>query len=136
MVRSKRKKKSKKVSVPWSLYMAIVKLQAEEELDFESAGERAGSLLDEKSGKFAEEVLREANRLYKKRLMKEMNKAKGSWIEKGRNEGFAEAESRFKIECSCAICGKPMLLVPYSDMTKAAVKHLESTGWRHTNCVE
>ncbi len=64
MVRSKRKKKSKKVSVPWSLYMAIVKLQAEEELDFESAGERAGSLLDEKSGKFAEEVLWEANRLY------------------------------------------------------------------------
>ena len=135
MVRSKRKKQSKKISVPWSLYMAIVKLQAEEELDFESAGERAGSLLDEKSGKFADEVLREANRMYKKRLMEEMNKAKGSWIEKGRNGGFAEAESRFKIECSCGICGKPILLVPDSDMAKAAVKHLESAGWRHANCM-
>ena len=136
MVRSKSKIKSKKVSVPWSLYMAIVKLQAEEELDFESACERAGSLLDEKSGKFAEAVSREVNRVYKKRSMIEMNKARGSWIEKGRSGGFAEAESRFKIECSCAICGKPMVLVSDSDMTKAAVKYLESSGWRHAHCVE
>jgi hypothetical protein len=80
--------------------------------------------------------LREANRLYKKRFMGELNKAKGSWIERGRSGGFAEAERMFKIECSCAICGGPILLVPGSDMTKAAVKYLESTGWRHTNCVK
>ena len=129
-------KKSTKISVPWELYIAIVRLQAEEELDFKSACARAGSLLDEKGKKFVEEVQKEANRVYKRRFLGEMNKAKGSWIEYGRNEGFSEAESRFKIECSCAICGKPMLLVPYSDMTKAAVKHLESTGWRHSNCVE
>ena len=136
MVGSKNKKKSKKISVPWSLYMAIVKLQAEEELDFESARERAGRLLDEKSGKFTKAVQKEANRMYKKRFMEEMNKAKKSWIEKGRMAGLSEAESMFKIECSCAICGKPMLLVPNGDMTKAAVGFLESSGWRQTKCLE
>ncbi len=134
MVRSKRKKQSKKISVPWSLYMAIVKLQAEKELDFESACERAGSLLNEKSGKFAQEVQSEANRVYKKRFMEEMNKAKGSWIERGRNAGFSDAENRYKIECSCANCGKSISLLPNSDITNMAIKHLESSGWRHTQC--
>jgi hypothetical protein len=134
MVGSKKKKKSKKIPVPWSLYMAIVRLQAVEELEFEAACEWAGSLLDEKSSKYTEAVQKEANLVHKKRFMKEMNKAKKTWIEQGRMAGFSNAESKFKIECSCAICGKPILLVPDSEMTKTAVKHLELFGWRHTKC--
>ena len=123
-----------KISVPWELYMSIVKLQAEEELDFEGACQRAAMVLDDKNAKYHEEVKRKANSLYKKRHLVELNKAKQSWIENGRKQGYSTAEDKFKIEYPCSRCGERITLLPGSDSAAVAIEFLGSEGWGHQIC--
>ena len=131
-----------KKTIPWSLHMAIVRLQGTEELDYENACAYAAVLIEEGREKYKEEVKAEANRLYKSRFMGELNKAKNTWIQKGYenghkdgiDQGYELAKNRFQILYSCAICGRDIALKPDGDETKSAVEHLKSEGWRHTNC--
>ena len=114
--------------------MAIVKLQAEEDLDFQEACMRAAVVLDEKSERYHEEVRKEAGRLYKKRFMGEQNKAKQTWIEVGRKQGLSMAEELYTIEYPCARCGKPMTLQPGGKVTSDVIDYLSSKGWGHSTC--
>ena len=108
---SKTGKKVKK-TIPWSLHMAIVRLQGTEELEYEDACAHAAVLIEEGGERFKEEVKAEANRLYKSRFMGEQNKAKNTWIQKGYDsghkagmeEGFNIARDRFQIIYPCATC--------------------------------
>jgi hypothetical protein len=127
------KKKPKKISVPWELYMSLVKLQAEDELDFQGACRRAAMLLDNKNAKYHEEVNKNANSLYKKRHLVELNKAKQTWIENGRKQGYSMTENKFKIEYPCSKCGKPLVLLPGRADTADAIEYL-SKKWNHSEC--
>ncbi len=106
---SKTGKKVKK-TIPWSLHMAIVRLQGTEELEYEEACAHAAMLIEEGGERFKEEVKAEANRLYKSRFMGEQNKAKNTWIQKGFNSGYNDgmekginlAKDRFQISYPCA----------------------------------
>ncbi len=138
---SKTGKKVKK-TIPWSLHMAIVRLQGTEELEYEEACARAAMLIEEGGERFKEKVKAEANRLYKSRFMGEQNKAKNTWIQKGYNSGYNDgmdnginlAKDRFQITYPCATCGTDIVLRPDGEVTKSAVEHLKSEGWRHTDC--
>ncbi len=138
---SKTGKKVKK-TIPWSLHMAIVRLQGAEELEYEEACAHAAMLIEEGGERFKEEVKVEANRLYKSRFMGEQNKAKNTWIQKGynsghkdgRGQGYNIARDRFQITYPCAKCGSDIVLRPDGEATKSAVEHLKSEGWGHTEC--
>ena len=138
---SKTGKKVKK-TIPWSLHMAIVRLQGTEELEYEEACARAAMLIEEGGERFKEKVKAEASRQYKSRFLGEMNKAKNTWIQKGYNSGHKDgmdqgsnlARDRFQISYPCATCGTDIVLRPDGEATKSAVEHLKSEGWRHTEC--
>ncbi len=138
---SKTGKKVKK-TIPWSLHIAIVRLQGAEELEYEEACAHAAMLIEEGGERFKEAVKAEANRLYKSRFMGEQNKAKNTWIQKGFNSGYNDgmenginlAKDRFQISYPCATCGHDIVLRPDGEATKSAVEHLKSAGWRHTDC--
>jgi hypothetical protein len=138
---SKTDKKVKK-TIPWSLHMAIVRLQGTEELEYEEACAHAAMLIEEGGRSYKEAVKAEANRLHKSRFMREQNKAKNTWIQKGisigykdgMNQGFNLASDRFQISYPCATCGRDIVLRPDGEATKSAVEHLKSAGWRHTDC--
>jgi hypothetical protein len=138
---SKTGKKVKK-TIPWSLHMAIVRLQGTEELEYDEACERAAMLIEEGSEKYKETLKAEANRIYKSRFLGEQNKAKNTWIQKGYNsghkdgieEGFNIARDRYEISYPCATCGSDIVLRSDGEATKSAVEHLKAEGWRHTDC--
>jgi hypothetical protein len=134
--------KKVKKTIPWSLHMAIVRLQGTEELEYEEACARAAMLIEEGGERFKEEVKAEANRLYKSRFMGEQNKAKNTWIQKGFNSGYNDgmengitlAKDMFQISYPCATCERDIVLRPDGEATKSAVEYLKSAGWRHTDC--
>jgi len=65
-----------RAEIPRELYMAIVKLQAAEDLDWPEACIKAARLLNSNSEEFKRIVQLEAERLYKQRLMRQLNKAR------------------------------------------------------------
>ncbi len=142
MVPSRKTGKKVKKTIPWSLHIAIVRLQGTEDLEYEEACVRAAALIEEGGERFKEAVKAEANRLYKSRFMGEQNKAKNTWIQKGynsghkdgRDQGYNIARDRFQISYPCATCGSDIALRPDGEATKSAVEHLKSEGWRHTEC--
>ena len=131
-----------KRTIPWSMHMAIVRLQGTEELEYEEACIRAAVLIEEGGEGFKVAVKAEANRLYKSRFMGELNKAKNTWIQKGFSGGYDAgveeggilAKDSFQISYPCAVCGRDIVLRPDGEATKSAVEHLKSEGWRHTDC--
>ena len=143
MPSSKTGKKVKK-TIPWSLHMAIVRLQGTEELEYEEACARAAVLIEEGRERFKEAVKTEASRQYKSRFLGEMNKAKNTWIQKGYNSGHKDgmdqgsnlARESFQISYPCATCGSDIVLRPDGGAARSAVEHLKSEGWRHTDCMK
>ena len=87
MVMRHLKTKTTKIAVPDVLEMAIVKIRAELEIDWEAACEHLAELADPNGKKFKQAVNREANRRYKSRHMAELNKAKKTLEDKGYSEG-------------------------------------------------
>jgi hypothetical protein len=140
---SKTGKKVKK-TIPWSLHMAIVRLQGTEELEYEEACARAAMLIEEGGERFKEEVKAEANRLYKSRFMGEQNKAKNTWIQRGYDDGFRKGKSggyesareAFQIKYPCSKCGGDLILRPGIKDTESAIEFLKSQGWGHSQCIE
>ncbi|MBA7613306.1 hypothetical protein ES703_20552 [subsurface metagenome] len=85
--------KMTKIAVPKSLEMAIIKIRAEQELDWEAACEHMAELSDPNGKKFKQAVSREANRRYKSRHLSELNKAKAGFIRNGYEKGIGEGRS-------------------------------------------
>ena len=131
-------------SIPWTLHMAIVRLQGAEELEYHEACIRAALLIEEGGKKYEEEVNAEANRLYKRRFMGELNKARNTWHQKGYDKGFVDGKAvghdigreTFQIRYPCSMCGGDLVLRPGGVDTKAAIEYLKAQEWRHSKCSE
>ena len=102
-------KRPVKVEIPRGLHQSIIKIQAEEDLDFEDACLKAALLLDLNSKEYRQAIEREARRASKSEFMSQLNTGR----ETIRNQAFAdgqrfvrEHEDNFRVPCS--ICGKPM----------------------------
>ena len=138
---SKTGKKVKK-TIPWSLHMAIVRLQGAEELEYEEACAHAAMLIEEGGERFKEEVKAEANRLYKSRFTGEQHKAKNTWIQRGYDDGFGDGKKAgidigresYQIKYPCSKCGSDLILRPGNKDAESAIEFLKSQGWRHTEC--
>jgi hypothetical protein len=127
-----------RAEIPRDLYLALIRIQASEGLDWEGTCLKAAQLLNLNSEEFKRLVRVEAQRLYKQRFMSELNKAKetvrsNAWEAGG--EWVRENEDNFHVPCS--ICGKPM---QFSSLDKNWESEIKPTlyqafkNWRHTKC--
>jgi hypothetical protein len=128
---------SVKATIPKELYMAIVKVQGKENLDWDRGCLRAAELIDSGSEAFSKKVDEEARRLKNSVLMKEINKARAS-IEKNAVERGAkyvrDHEDNFRTPCSK--CQKLMYFRNSdSDWGKERViLYGAFSTWCHTTC--
>jgi len=138
MLSLKNREGAVKAEIPKALYMAIVKLQAAEELDWEDACLKAAQLLYSNSEEFKRLVKLEAQRLYKRRFMRELNKARET-IRSNAWEAGAEwvrrNEDNFRVPCS--ICGEPMYFSSNDSNWESKVKptlYQAFKNWYHVRC--
>ncbi len=120
--------------LPKELYMAIVRVQAAENLDWEHACVRVTELCDSGSEKFTKRVKEEARRLHNRELMTQLNKGRAT-IESNAMElgkGYA------KILYPCSICRKDMTFNLLDAEDKKKIMEMLKQGgidnWRHTTC--
>jgi hypothetical protein len=140
-----------KCEIPRELYMAIVKLQASEELDWLDACVKAAQLLNSNSEEFRRGVEREARRIYNRRFMAQLNKAKmkvwNEGFEAGRRNALNSIFSLNPEEASkqglsyalCPYCDKPIygVIVDANDnMGKWVLDKIREAGWHHTKCAQ
>ena len=134
-----------KVEIPWELHQALVRIQAEKDLDFEEACKEASMLVDTRRVEFDRVVNDKADRLAKSRFMQQINKARKTIEDQayqgGYNVGYQKGvdfvrnnEDNFRV--SCPVCGKPMLfsnrLSNWEDVRKSL--HEVFSKWIHGNC--
>jgi len=50
-------------------------------------------------------------------------------------KGYAKAVNEYRIQINCQQCGKPITVMPNSQMHKAIIDHLEGL-WNHAECQE
>ena len=133
-----------KTSIPKTLYQAIIRIQAEKDVDFDEACEIAGKLVDPRRNDFEKAVKIETDRRFKSTFMAQLNKAKKTiknkeWeigfqdgYKEGVDYGYKKASNRFQYPCN--ICGEK---IPLSDTTwESASQFLTEKGWGHTECHE
>jgi len=132
-------------SLPSRLRMAIVKLMAKDNLDVEEAYDKAANLIDSNGRLFEESVEKEAQRLYKSRLMREVNAARvtiqtkaddrvrGSYNE-WYNDGYLKGKADHQIYYFCSICKKRMDIALGGDDHKALIQYMYDHGWGHNEC--
>ena len=132
-------------SLPNRLRMAIVKLMARDNLDIEAAYEKAANLIDSNSRLFEESANKEAQKLYKSRLMRQVNAARVTIQTKaddrvrekyneGYNDGYLKGKADHQIYYYCNICSKRLDIVPSSDNHKAVVEYMFDHNWGHSEC--
>jgi len=134
MVAEKSHVVSVKASIPRELYMAIVRLQAAENLDWDEACLRAVDLLDKNGGEFKHAAELEAQRIYKSRFMSELNKSRKTLYKMGYNE--AMQIERFTVPCST--CGKSIQFTS-RDPKWEEQKRLLNDAFKnvcHANCIK
>jgi len=137
-------KRTVKTEIPWELHMALIKVQASEELDYEQACERASQLIDTNSEEYRRAVQSEANRLKKSQLMTEINKAKKTWRKKGYNSGFKDGQKegykqgvqQYKVPYPCSVCGRELVMMPGARDHEAMKVMMKHAGWAHTTCLK
>jgi flagellar biosynthesis/type III secretory pathway protein FliH len=140
----KNEKRTIKTVIPWELHMAVIKLQASEELDYEQACKRASQLIDTNSLEFKRAVQSEVNRLKKSETMTQINKGKKTWRKKGYNAGFKEGKkegyqqgvNQYKITYPCSVCGKQLIMMAREKDHEAMKIMMRKAGWAHTTCLE
>lgn len=140
MLSLKNREGAVKAEIPKALYMAIVRLQASESLDWEDACVRAAQLVNANSLEFKRMIELEAQRLHKQRFMKELNRARetirsNAWEAGG--EWVRENEDNFRVPCS--ICGKPMYFSSLNKNWESEIKPIlyqAFKNWHHTKCAE
>ena len=131
------RKGSVKTYVPRQLHRAVIRIQVDEDLDWEDAAARAAVLIDANSREFKQAVEREADRLAKTRFMSQLNTGRETIRNKAFDEGMKyvrEWEDNFRVQCS--ICDKPMY---FSSRNKnweevKTVLYEAFKNWHHTSC--
>jgi len=127
-----------KVSIPHELQIAIMRIQVEENLTWEEACVKAATLLKTNSEEFKKAVEAEAKRIYKRRFMTQLNKARETIYAKGYEAGYKEAASEDHFHVPCSICGKPMHFSSTDenwDKIREVLYNAFKT-WAHTSCLE
>ncbi len=133
--------------LPEPLRRAIVRLMAKYNLDTVEAYGKLAVLADQNSREFDAAVKKKAERLYKSRLMTQMNSARVSInrtanarldekYREGVNDGYAQGKNEHAIYYCCKVCGKPVYLTPNSDAHQAVVDAMHKLGWGHKACHE
>jgi hypothetical protein len=137
--------------IPRELYMAIVRLQASEDLDWHDACVKASQLLDSNSKEFRKAVEKEAQRIYNSKFMTQLNKAKmkvwNEGFEAGRRNALNSIFSLSPEEASrhglsyalCPYCDKPIygVVVDANDnLGKWVLDKIREAGWHHTKCAQ
>jgi hypothetical protein len=117
--------------------MAVVRLQAAENLDWDDACSRASVLLDQNSEAFRKAVESRSQALYRSRHMSELNSARKSiqdetWLKA--TDWVRTMEDNFHVPCS--ICGKPMSFSSRDNNWEVEKKTLFQAfaTWYHTTC--
>lgn len=121
-----RKNQRVKVEIPWELNMAIIKIQAAEELEFEEACIHASKLLDVNGSEFHRAIETKVNKIKKSLVLSEVNKSKKTWREKGYKKGYDEGHrighqkgvNEFRITYSCAVCGEELVIKPNQNQSQ------------------
>lgn len=99
--------KDAKNQIPRELIMAIVRIQAAENLDFDEACKRGAILIDRNRPKSKHDEELRAQAIYKSRFMTELNKARNTIRDDAWNDGanwVRQNENNFHTPCST--CGK------------------------------
>jgi hypothetical protein len=126
-----------KVPIPRVLYQAILRIQANDGVDFDKAALKAASLIELNSERFKEAVQSEASRLARAQFMKQINITRQTIRAKAFKEG-AEHVRRFEdnFRSPCSKCGKPMYFssrqTNWDKMN--AILHDAFKDWHHTSC--
>jgi hypothetical protein len=130
--------------------MAIIRIQASSNLDFDQACVKAAELLDVDG--YQKAVKREALRLGRGKLMATLNKMRESYedkgfeagLELGHTEAFGDAQSKaqewlrnndcFRVPCS--VCGQPMTFSSQDGNweQEKAILCKAFSDWHHTTC--
>jgi hypothetical protein len=149
MLSVKGREGSVRVIIPKPLHMAILRIQVDQSLDWEEACLRAAELIDANSSEFKRRVQLEAQRLYKQRFMRELNKAKmkvwNEGFEAGRRNALnsifslnMEEASRHGLSYAlCPYCDRPIygVIVDANDnLGKWVLDKIREAGWHHTKC--
>ena len=126
-----------KTSIPRRLQMAIIRLQADGDLNWDEACEKASELVDSNGTEFKKAVEHEAQRLHKSKFLEQMNRARLSIHNNGFEEGVKwvrENEDNFRAPCS--VCGKPMYFSQNNSNWEEVKKtlHPAFANWHHTTC--
>jgi hypothetical protein len=128
-----------KAPIPRALYQAILKIQANEGIDFNKAALKATSLIDLNSERFKEAVQSEASHLARSQFMKQINATRQTI----RAQAFKECaenvrrfEDNFRVPCS--ICGKPMHFSSRNSNWEKVKPLLDDafSDWHHIKCGE
>jgi hypothetical protein len=133
------RRKGVRVEIPRELCHAIVKIQAEKDLDFYEAALKAASLIDPNSQLFKQAVHNEALSLGKSQFLKQLNTARQVIKMQGFREGqehVRSSEENFRVPCS--ICGKPMYFSSLDSNWKDAREYLYAAfrNSSHARCKE
>jgi flagellar biosynthesis/type III secretory pathway protein FliH len=137
------KKKPKQVLIPDELYVSIVRIQANDGLDFPEAASKAARLIDVNGDAFRDAVRVDANRLAKSQFLKQLNVARESIREEGYEKGFDKGYdvgytdgNQFHVPCS--VCGKRMGFSDrdpnWSQAKATLIEAFKAKGWRHAKC--
>ena len=119
-----------RVELPRALYQAIIRLQGNEDLDFEPACLKAALLLDPKRDEYKKAVLDEANRLAKSRFMTQLNTARKTIESQSYWLGHSAAKQQHaQIHYPCSKCKKEMTWdLSQEDHRKSIMGILEKGG--------
>jgi hypothetical protein len=121
-----------KVTLPWVLYIDLIRIQGDEGLNWDEACVRASLYLDPGKKEFIRAVEKESLSIYKSRFMTEMNKSRKKWVDKGYKKGVKE----YMIVYQCSICGKELVLRPGQKDHEAMKKFMKNAGWAHSSCID
>ncbi len=126
-----------KVQVPWKLHQAIIRIQAQDDVNFTDACLKAAVIIDPRREEYQKAVLGEADRLAKSRAMTQLNKARTTIRKEAFNECASyvrQNEDNFRVPCPT--CGLPMRLSSLSAdwPTVRETLYRAFQGWRHTRC--
>lgn len=122
--------------IPKELYMAIIRLQADEGLSWEAACLRGAELSDSGSKQFKKKVEEEARKLHNSQLMQQLNRARASVRTSGYNAGYEAGSKAHHLWYYCTFCGEGIWLEPDSEAHKAVIQYMKDHGWAHRKCLE
>ncbi len=118
------KENTVRVKISRVLYKNILKIQISDDMTFEQASEKVGSLFDSRSNEFDRLVEKRVTGEMKRKFMKQLNIARSSIYQR-------DYEGRFTYECTR--CDAPIAI--NGESLEAAQNFLHKK-WGHSRCID